>query len=294
MQFSYPPHAQGPALTSPRSRRSQLFTEFPPAIENLKVVLEGMSLNIDVASPQCAVSGTSYYTKFLATIAMLCLVMLVLMAGPLTAVAKNAGKKGLRTAFREATISDQGSLAFHDAFVVVLLLHPSVSGTAMQFFRCRSIDGVHYLMADYSIECFDSTWLAYLIIVVPVLLIFSLGMPLLIAYVLYVRRKTLYKEDGTVEPHPLDILYAIYLPHAYWYESVQMIFKLALYATLVAFDYQSEMQLATALVVNVMQLCVHIFVLPMSGDDLEDSKLQNVLQACTLVLTTQVMKLSDS
>ena len=247
----------------PHLLRSQHFTEFPPAIEKLKVVLEGMSLNIDIASPQCAVSSTSYYTVFLATIVVLCLVMLVLMAGPLTAVAKNAGEKGLRTAVREATISDQGSVAFRDVFVVVLLLHPSVSGTAMEFFRCRAIDDVPYLMADYALECYDRTWYFFLPFTLIVLSFFSLGTPLLIAYVLYVRRKTLYKEDGTVEPQPLDILYAVYQPHAYWYESVQMVFKLALYATLVFFEYKSEMQLATALVVNVLQLCMHLIILPM-------------------------------
>ena len=44
-----------------------------------------------------------------------------------------------------------------------------------------------------------------------------------------------------------------------------------------------ELQLAVALVVNVMQLCVHIYLLPMGGPD---ARLLNAMQACTLVLTT--------
>ena len=43
------------------------------------------------------------------------------------------------------------------------------------------------------------------------------------------------------------------------------------------------MQIATALVVNVLQLCAHIEIKPMGGDD---AKLLNIMQACTLVLTT--------
>ena len=43
------------------------------------------------------------------------------------------------------------------------------------------------------------------------------------------------------------------------------------------------MQLACALVINVLQLCVHIFVWPMGG---EDAALLNVMQTGTLVLTT--------
>ena len=45
------------------------------------------------------------------------------------------------------------------------------------------------------------------------------------------------------------------------------------------------MQLATALVINVLQLCVHVYVLPMGG---EDAALLNLMQTCTLVLTTYI------
>ena len=33
------------------------------------------------------------------------------------------------------------------------------------------------------------------------------------------------------------------------------------------FDYGSEMQLATALIINVLQLCIHTLILPMGGKD---------------------------
>ena len=45
------------------------------------------------------------------------------------------------------------------------------------------------------------------------------------------------------------------------------------------------MQLATALVINVLQLCVHVQVQPMGG---EDAALLNLMQTCTLVLTTYI------
>ena len=45
------------------------------------------------------------------------------------------------------------------------------------------------------------------------------------------------------------------------------------------------MQLATALVINVLQLCVHVHVQPMGG---EDAALLNLMQTCTLVLTTYI------
>ena len=43
-----------------------------------------------------------------------------------------------------------------DTFIVVLMIHPTLSGMAMQFFRCRDIEGVTYLMVDYGLRCYDS------------------------------------------------------------------------------------------------------------------------------------------
>ena len=60
-------------------------------------------------------------------------------------------------------------------------------------------------------------------------------------------------------------------------------FKLGLWSALVFFVHGSEMQVATALVINVLQLCVHVYLLPMGG---VDAALLNGMQTCTLVLTT--------
>ena len=62
-----------------------------------------------------------------------------------------------------------------------------------------------------------------------------------------------------------------------------MTFKLGLWSALVFFEHGSEMQLANALIINVLQLCIHLVVLPMGG---ADGTLLNLMQAATLVLTT--------
>ena len=113
----------------------------------------------------------------------------------------------------------------------------------------------------------------------------SIGTPAAIFLVLRRQRATLHDEDGKVKPQPLDVLYAIYTPSAYYYESVQMAFKMGLWSALVFFKPRAPMQLATALVINVMQLCVHQTLHPFGG---EDAGLLNALQTCSLVLTTRV------
>ena len=127
---------------------------FPQALVDLYKVLAFSGFGIEVAAPQCAIHGITYYAIFLSTLFALGLIMCMLAGKPFAAVIRKRRRgQGFRVAFIDVIVSDNGARAFRDMFVVVLLLHPSISGKAMQFFRCRTIDEVPYLMADYSIKC---------------------------------------------------------------------------------------------------------------------------------------------
>ena len=112
----------------------------------------------------------------------------------------------------------------------------------------------------------DGTWFAFLPLVLLVLLAYSIGTPVGIYLLLKARLQGLYDEQGKVISQPLDILYAVYRAETYYYETIQMLFKLALWSALVFFEHGTEMQLACALIVNVLQLCVHQTLRPMGGD----------------------------
>ena len=72
---------------------------------------------------------------------------------------------------------------------------------------------------------------------------------------------------------------------AYYYEAVKMFFKLALWCALVGFEEGSEMQLGAAMIVNTVQLTVHIYLLPMRGTVASPAWLLNLIESGTLVLT---------
>ena len=61
-----------------------------------------------------------------------------------------------------------------------------------------------------------------------------------------------------------------------------MMFKLFLWSALVFFEHGSEMQLVTALVVNVIQLIFQTHFHPFGG---QEARLLNILQFATLALT---------
>ena len=141
------------------------------------------------------------------------------------------------------------------------------------------------MKADTSLVCYDKDWYAYSALVIAVLVCVSLGTPLCIALYLYKKRHALYDEEGNVIPHALDILYATYHSGAYFYESITMLFKLALWASLVFPDHGSQLQLSMALIVNVLQITVHVYLKPYGR---EDAAIMNLMHGAGIVLTLYI------
>ena len=100
-------------------------------------------------------------------------------------------------------------------------------------------------------------------------------MPLLFARLLWVRRAELQKPETK---KLLGVLYLSYKPDLYWFESVTMIFKLALWATLVFFEHGSQFQLAMSAVICVIQLGYHARFEPF------EQRGKNVLQYLSYIL----------
>ena len=83
---------------------------------------------------------------------------------------------------------------------------------------------------------------------------------------------------------PLTILYKMYRPEVYYYEAIKMGFKLALWCALVLFDEGSEMQLGMALIINTVQLVVHIYLLPLRGSASTPAWQINMLESGSLIV----------
>ena len=193
---------------------------FPGPLIALFAVLSRLSFGLEVLTPQCAVHLT-FYMRFALSVCGVIVVCTLLMLGPLLRMVRQ------RQSFREMLASPDSAVPMKDLFIFVLLVHPTISGMAMQFFRCQTINldagPQPYLMVDYSLVCYEDAWYATLPLALAVLIFFSFGAPLGIAWVLYNRRHSLYVEKGNLKPQPLDILYGIYKQEAYWYEAVQMV-----------------------------------------------------------------------
>ena len=117
---------------------------------DLYAVLTRISFGIEVVSTQCAGSRLSFYTRLWLAVGSMLVLCAVTMLGPLLVMARTG------TSFQDTLALADTMRALRDLFVLVLLLYPSISGMAMEFFRCQRIDGVPYMMArDHPL---DSSW----------------------------------------------------------------------------------------------------------------------------------------
>ena len=198
---------------------------------------------------------------------------------------KSAGKAALAAAavvvvvvvvVEEEEEEEEEDQMIRDVFIFLLLMHPTLSGQAFQFFKCRTIEDTSYLMTDYQLQCFTPEWTGFAVFVIFFIVLFSIGLPVSVVAFLVYKRKCLQQRAFQ---NQFGIFYGMYRSDAYWFEGVSMMSKLALWMTLVIFEYGSEMQLVTALVINVVNLCVQIKFNPFK------KALANYIQTTALIIT---------
>ena len=84
------------------------------------------------------------------------------------------------------------SNAMSAATQLLLLAHTPVSRKVFQYFFCHYIWGKPYLRADYGLECFSTKWWAFIPVVLVVLGAFTIALPAVISFYLFIHRKELY------------------------------------------------------------------------------------------------------
>jgi hypothetical protein len=210
--------------------------EWPSMMIELGKVFEGFSVDVSVLSPSCLGIPFGFYERFVwsSTLAFAFVIGPFLVGGVVALIRagfhRRCGcwKKERALHGRETTrtFGARFILAWRAAFriaavysmVVVLFVHPAISGQAFFFFRCHEIKDVEktltgggnsnaakaqslvttvtsYLVADYALKCFDGAWFTMLPWAIFVVVGFSLGVPTFLLCNLCKHRKAI-KEIG--------------------------------------------------------------------------------------------------
>ena len=153
---------------------------------------------VSFASPACLGIRVTFYSQILSIVFGSAL----LLFAPYLSL--------LRVLRKPEKLNKEKLIRLRDMFLIVVLLHPTVSGLMFRFFNCDIIDTTgasggnstanstggavavtYYLREDYSLKCFDKAWYQMLPVVIAVIVLFSIGMPLFFSYLLWKRRDTL-------------------------------------------------------------------------------------------------------
>jgi hypothetical protein len=203
---------------------------WPDSVKKLGSIFDGLSFDVSLISPTCIGIETNFYVRFVASalLAFACILVPFLVAVVVALCKALASHRG--GMIGEEGEGDEGGngggaaaspfkvrflkhwkhavpIAATYGLISVLFAHPGVSGHAMYFFSCHEILDMpttdkygtetvatrSYMVADYSLECYDKAWFAMLPFAVFVLAAFSVGVPAFLFVLMYNRRHVIYK-----------------------------------------------------------------------------------------------------
>lgn len=154
----------------------------------------------------------------------------------------------------------------------VFLLYPLVSKSAIGVFNCITVEGVDYLVADFNLHCYDSTWTTFAFIDGLFILLYPVGIP--VAYFVILRQNLpQMREPETILK--LGFLYEAYTSHAWYWELVDMLHKLVLTSVVVFSPNQQRM----AWNMGVMGLYLILIIIKMPYIRKGDDRFHQLVQA---------------
>lgn len=181
---------------------------------------------VQLSGVRCVVSAT-YYTKMWT----FCFIPLVLITGIISAIWLPGYIRSLSQTGDAAVLTRKitRKKAWKLILFTLFLVYPSVSSFVLRLYVCKTIDSVSYLVADFSVTCYDSTYNFHAKYASFMIALYPVGVPLFIFFMLWRYRKRLDEPGVRAE---LGFLYDAYDRKYFYWELVDMINKLFLVSIL--------------------------------------------------------------
>ncbi len=181
-------------------------------------------------------------------------------AGSRRATIALALSKVLRVVTLDTSVNWAG--VFKASFMLLFVAYPGVSLKILRMFKCRHIDDEWWLAADMRLRCYDGRWAGYALYAVGMALVYVVGLPVLVLWILFKRRRALFVTHGgrgasadvtaqaAATRTTYGFLYEAYGPGAWWWEVEELVRKLLLSAVVVLIEDGSPLQVTLAVLVS--------------------------------------------
>jgi hypothetical protein len=170
-------------------------------------------------------------------------------------------------------------------FMVLFLAYPGISFKTLSLFRCSKIDGNWYLTADMRLRCYDAQWFGIAGYAAVMTVVYILGLPFSILYLLMKRRRMLFGAGPSAEStrERYGFLYVAYGQTAWWWEVEELLRKLILTSIVLLFEAGSALQVTVAVLVSGWAHVLHAVFKPWGA-----GSVMYALQHGSLFVTTFV------
>jgi hypothetical protein len=133
---------------------------------------------------------------------------------------------------------------------VAFLLHSPISRTLFQWFNCRRLGFRSFVRVDFTTECYGTRHVAHSLLVVSLILLFCVGLPVLVASILFANRKHLRAPSVRSR---IGWLYTRYTVGSEWWDIHELLRKLVL-CCVIMFINSALLRFAVAITLSVLSL----------------------------------------
>ena len=182
---------------------------------------------------------TGFLPKFLTQMLLIPIVMVVLAAVWLAL--ETLGPKICAKRFKFTTKESRSAAMFNVGFLTVYTFYTNISTSIFQLFKCHPIEGRYYLVADYTVKCWEKEWYPFMGIAIAGIFLYTIGIPLFLFYKLYKSRDVLHSDNLAPERHAehamtqkqLGSVYGDYSNEAYYFDLIDLFRRILLTGALV-------------------------------------------------------------
>ena len=132
----------------------------------------------------------------------------------------------------------------------LFLVYPSISSTVLRSFVCDKVEGIWYLRADFSVQCYDSSYNLHASFAGLMVLLYPIGIPFFFGYLLHKYRSPIDRLEEKGIRAQLGFLYDGYERSAWYFELIDMLHKLALTSLIAFIPWKYQMVVAMMIVVS--------------------------------------------
>ena len=242
---------------------------------------------------------TSFYTRFVFQILFLPIMFFTTWTAHRVTV--SACKRGpSQCCKRRAALFTRESARtrfYEILFLTAYALYTTISTTIFRVLKCAKIQDQWYLEVQYSELCWEGRWYAYAVMACIGIIVYTVGIPGTLYYVLRQNKRYLYEEScpaNEMHKHALvsrrlGAVYASYNADSYFYDLLDMTRRLVLTAGLVVLGEDSNSQILLGGLICLVWLCLILIKRPFKA--FWDNALSTLLSFQHLVVILTGMSL---